>query len=506
MVREFFHDPILKKFFILAVVVRLVMLVLFWGQPLNIVDEQHYHAIATHIVDQGEFLGPNGKPTAIRPPLYPFLLAFFYKFFGSEGQNAVRVLQSLLSLGAGVLLFALSRTVALEVKRARIAVGFFLFYPPLLFFNCLILTESVFLFLFLAGLTCLAIVLEPVQLYRDRNNCLDGKIQDPESPGVVALSEFARNKILSATPSPSITPSLVAMALAGMCLGLATLTRSITYPMTMPLALLLLLFLNPLRWRSWAGVTMFLVLFLGALSPWIVRNYKVFDAFIPVDTMGGLNLYMGNFEHTPLHRAWAAVDNTEDKAWYRGHEEELAGKSEAEKQKWAITQGLAFIREHPELTALRTVIKAANFWGMDRALIAGMKDNFFQSFRATPVKIVVSTIILASYAVLMLFGFGGLVGRLIFKRALFDFLVVFIFFYFTAMHALVFGHSRYHLPLVPFLCIYGSWFLFQIKKKESTRSRDVKIIFWIVVFVLTVLWGYEIFIGSKQELSRLLTR
>jgi len=56
---------------------------------------------------------------------------------------------------------------------------------------------------------------------------------------------------------------------------------------------------------------------------------------------GGLNMYLGNYEHTPLNRAWAAIDLTGDKTWFYGHEKELAGMNEAQKQEWAMkSQGV----------------------------------------------------------------------------------------------------------------------------------------------------------------------
>jgi len=38
---------------------------------------------------------------------------------------------------------------------------------------------------------------------------------------------------------------------------------------------------------------------LLAVAPWTYRNWVVFEAFVPVSTAGGLNLYQGN---APLSR------------------------------------------------------------------------------------------------------------------------------------------------------------------------------------------------------------
>src|SRR3546814_1865672 len=41
---------------------------------LKIVDEQHYHELATHLA-RGDGFAMNTGPTSMRPPLYPFFVA-----------------------------------------------------------------------------------------------------------------------------------------------------------------------------------------------------------------------------------------------------------------------------------------------------------------------------------------------------------------------------------------------------------------------------------------------
>ncbi len=79
--------------------------------------------------------------------------------------------------------------------------------------------------------------------------------------------------------------------------------------------------------------------------------------------MGGFNLYMGNYEHTPLNRSWAAVELTGNKAWYYGHKQVLSGMNEAQKGKWCKEKAKEFILNHKLLTVKRDLVKAANFWG-----------------------------------------------------------------------------------------------------------------------------------------------
>jgi hypothetical protein len=74
--------------------------------------------------------------------------------------------------------------------------------------------------------------------------------------------------------------------------------------------------------------------------------------------------------------------------------------------------------------------------------------------------------------------------------------------YFTAMHAIVFGHSRYHLPLIPIVSIFAGWSLTHIRYILEKRHAPG---FWvasgIAVFLIGV-WLWEIvFVEARHLLS-----
>jgi len=298
--------------------------------------------------------------------------------------------------------------------------------------------------------------------------------------------------------------------LAGIFWGLASLTRSVLYPFT-PLVAYFLFLIWPRKKEGLLASLLFLVTVILTLSPWIIRNYRVFGHFVAVDTMGGLNLYMGNYEYTPLHRAWAAVDNPPEIAWYRGHEKELAKLNEAEKQRWAIKQALRFIKEHPGLTTLRSLIKLANFWQLERTIIAGIQKNYFPGLKNKFFIVFLALCILGSYIFVAISGFTGLFSCLICKteknnEASHIFLLL-VLFYFTTIHALVFGHSRYHLPLVPILCLYTSYFLLSFPLKGISQNK--KCFFRILLLVILVFfsfWFYDVWIGSREKIEIFLER
>src|SRR5437870_4330974 len=94
---------------LLGLAIRLVILSSTSGLGTTIVDEQHYTQLAKSVMDgQGLAWGP-GRPTSIRPPLYPGSLAATWTTVGSMNLQAVRFLQILIALLTTALVYVLGR-------------------------------------------------------------------------------------------------------------------------------------------------------------------------------------------------------------------------------------------------------------------------------------------------------------------------------------------------------------------------------------------------------------
>ncbi|WP_448874897.1 ArnT family glycosyltransferase [Desulfobulbus propionicus] len=445
-----------------ALLVRCFFLIVFWGQAPVIIDEQHYNAISVNLVETGTYAFHPGKPTSIRPPLYPFFLATVYQLTGINSYNAIRIIQIFFTFVTAWILYLLCRRVTGE-KETWLSVGIFLFYPSLVIYNFFILSEILFNLFFVASIFFI----------------------------YLALSENKTWHFLC----------------TGIFIGLASLTRSITYPMMPLLAFYLFFTASGKIVPRLKNITIMLFFFTLVLSPWVVRNYDLYGQFIPVDTMGGLNLYMGNYEYTPMHRPWSAVEVSGEKAWYAGKEAILRSMNEAQKQKWCIRKSVEFIISHPALTVQRSIIKVANFWGIERSIIAGISGQRSDTIEAlTPplIKYPLIASIVVFYASVMLFGVFGLIWKNLKEPDKFNLAITGIILYFTAMHALVFGHSRYHLPLVPLLAIYGVYGVTTIRTYWFNKQRQIINLFGAVVLTFSAIWAYEIFIGSRSQMVKLL--
>jgi 4-amino-4-deoxy-L-arabinose transferase-like glycosyltransferase len=427
-------------------VVRLALWAWFQGCPIEIEDEREYNQIAVNLLVRGEFALEAGQPTSIRPPLYPAFVAAVYALFGRENYQAVRLLQAALSLANVLLLYRLGTDV-LSRRAGLWLAGLFCFYPSFLGYDNLLLTEVLFTLLLCA--TCLLLVWS---LQRQSLGCL---------------------------------------VLAGLCLGLAALTRSVVWLFPPVLgAFLLLAWKGSLARRLVAAVAV-AAAFAVTVAPWAVRNTRLQQTFVTIDTMGGRNFMMGNYRHTPLYRSWDAISLDGEQSWvaevnatYPVVERQTQGQLD----KLALRQGLAFVKANPGLTLRRDLVKFFDFWGLERELLAGAARGWFGSV-GRPALLALTVLVLGSYALALIVGIFGMVlappadWRV---HALLLLVIAFV----CGIHTLVFAHSRYHLPIMPLVLVYTASAVVHARGIWQQRRRWR---FWLAgglggVFVAGWLW------------------
>jgi len=452
------HRP-LYMIIALGLIIRLVVLYISKDTGLMIVDEQQYHTLALNLLHGHGFAWEPGALTSIRPPLYPFFLRLVWTVSGTESLWVVRMTQILLNLLNVFLVYRLG-LLLFNHRMALVAAAGFCFYPSFVGFNIFLLTEILFTLL----LTLVAL-------------------------GYVVLLKTGR---------------LSAGGGTGIALGLAALTRSILWPF--PLILCPLAFFS-VRGRPWVRLQVALCLFLGyalVVTPWTLRNTRLQGVFTVIDTMGGLTLRMGNYEHTPLNRAWDPVTLQGETSIFqqlRQEHPEASSWTEGRKEKWALRMTLAYMLTHPLVTLQRVVIKFANFWGLERVIIAGWQQGLYQPPHWLAV--LGTLAITFSYILVMLCASLGLF--LAFpgdRRAHIFFLLLMTFI--CGIHTVTFGHERYHLPLMPFLCLYAaaavvhrSW----LRLQEGLHTAVPSV---AACVVLLAIWGRELFIVETERIQALL--
>lgn len=447
-------------------VLRLALWLWYAPLPIGQDDEKDYNALAISLVTRGEFGYSPGRLSSLRPPLYPALVAATYAVCGTENYQAVRLVQMLLGLLTVGVVYLLGRAAATP-RVALWAAGLVCFYPSLLGSNYLLLTETLFTLLLTSA--CLA-----VAWYYRR-----GSVWCALAAGVLlALAALTRSVVWLAPPFVAVF--LLITGTRGPFGGaLPPDAASIPFGRRLLAALLLL-----------AG-------FAAALAPWSVRNSRLQGSFVAVDVMSGRNFMMGNYAHTPLYRAWDAVAMEGDKAWIHevGTVYDLSQvDSQAEVDRLAMKRGVAFVRANPALTMKRDVIKFFDFWGLERELVSRAARGWLGDLPPGSTA-VLAVLIFGSYALLLFAGvFGALLAPPDDRRVHWFLLAVVAFI--TGAHTLVFGHSRYHLPLMPIVLLYAALALAQWRAVWA-RRRSVAFAAAVgVCAILVVGWGWTAAAGE----------
>jgi 4-amino-4-deoxy-L-arabinose transferase-like glycosyltransferase len=403
----------------LAFILRLVY-VLLNPSPAIVDDSLHYDDIATNLAggngfsmsnehlleaDRPEDGGP--APTARRPALYPVFLSLFYRALG-QNYLAVLMVQAVLGTFCCYLTYALALAAFGNLRAAQIALALSAVYPPFVRYCAGLLTEIIFLTLTMAAF-------------------------------LAAHSVVTNGRLRMSV-------------LAGILGGLAMLCRP-TALFFLPLQGILLLWVagGPGAVRRWVShMLAYAVAFSLVMSPWIIRNYAVFDTFIPGFTSAGYNLFMGTY---PAARGLA---NLEPEDWPAELREDLEGAGEIETD--AIFRRYAFKNiadqpfEYVKLVSMKLVrgwfvIKTGHRWA------------------PTPLSVVV-------HGPLLMLAFAGI--ALGWSRRRFAvFLIAVGAVAFTGFHALVVSNLRYNLPAVPFAIILASAALAWLASKFSRERASV---------------------------------
>lgn len=386
------RDNALLLLFVAGLAVRLAFLVL---EPAThpVADERVWIGWAVEPPDgiacARVFFNPWRTRIIFHPPVFPYLVGAAYTAFG--GLGAVKVLQAL----AGALLVpAVGRIgrLAFGPRTGLLAAAMAAFYPELVWYSVHFWSEPVF----------------------------------------VALLWWAIEGVLGADARASL-PRAVG---AGAVWGLAVLTRE-TALYFVPFAALWL------AWRSTGGVKRAAAFVLAAffvVAPWTWRNWVLFRAFVPVSTMGGLNLWQGNggLSREELYARYEAV------------------QGRIEQFEYARRMGLeAILRRQPAWFFEKVYEQAPHFWEIDSLALLHIHRGAYGPVGPAAAIAAALVVILPYLAVVALFVPGLALLRLDRRRLL----LIGFFVYYLLLHVASYGYSRFRVPILPVLFLLAAHFL-----------------------------------------------
>lgn len=363
-----------------------------WRQYAKVYEPiDSYEILARGLLERHELSVEPGKPTSIREPAYPVLIAAVYKATGGRHAWAVLVVHALLALGIAAMLGSLGA----EMFGANVGAAAFIaymLYPQSIYYGAATYRDTFVMFLFTLA------VWGAVRAGRG-----DGK-----SGRFLAAGAFAAAVL-------SVASTAVALACVPAC-ALALLISD--------------------RSRGWKRAALFLVPVVLLSGAWSYRNWRVHGRFVLGSTNGGGEMYqamvippdeLGTDRQGEILRAdtfWNTVD-----VW-----------PEAERNAALIHATFALIRRDPALYARRVaarVIKLWRLWPYRRA--------YDQSYRA----IVAASLL--SDAWMVPFGLLGFI--LLWRRwreaAAVPLSVLALTAIYSALHAVI----RYRLPAMGFVIL-----------------------------------------------------
>ncbi len=360
------------------------------------------------------------------PPLYVFFILFHLALFDS-GLLASKVTQVVLVVAMAALAYQSARN-AWGRRAGLWAAALVGFYPNLIAFAHYNFNEILFSFLLLLALTLL------LRAKRDRT---------------------ARE--------------LPTLALAGVVLGLATLTRETTWFLA-PVLAAWISFERP--WNAGRALKRFAAVELPVIAlvaPWAAYNTSRFGEFLLLSTNAGNVLYHNQNTGPPENHDFRAAQ-LGPKAYPEPPRPRCGLKNPVANYRCEIANARDYMRAHPERVAARAFPKLAALMNPVsfplRFLRAGRYGNASVGMVRTVTLVTAGSFMALTLlgAVAIWFGPPGPERQLTVVVLLFSLSVV----------AVTFGMSRYRLPLMPLCAIQASSVLANFRVLAPQRSSPAR--------------------------------
>ena len=386
-------------------------------------DADWYYTRAAMLAQGLGYLGNNGAPTAYWPPGWPMAMSLAFRALGTSTVT-VGLLNLASAVLAGWLTYDLARRLFGSELSGRIALLLLAVYPNSILYVPLALTEVFYTALLLAGCWLL----------------------------------IARKGALR-------------LVFAGLVFGVATLVKAQTL-VVIPLICLIGLLRDGQIVRRTPGViargAFIIAVAAMVVAPWTIRNHSAMGAWIPVSTNGGITLLTGNNDSA---RGGFTPDDAPVKAL-----DARKGLSEMEHDAEASRLGKEWIKAHPAEFLKLMPMKLFRLWGPDgEGQWAYETDS--AGYRAAPWAF---TLLRAAnqlwyFALLGLFAVAAVLmirqRRAARERVIDWWLLPYGIALYPSAIAMVFsGQSRFHYPVMPFMCMAAGWVLAVWLTQPSRRE------------------------------------
>jgi len=410
------HKQLLILILVAAVLMRIPVAILMGDRVSElpgIQDQVSYDALARSILDGRGYsfaenwypFTPANTPTAHWSFLYPLYLAGIYAVTGYH-PLAARLLQG--AVGGALLCFLVYRIGCRVVNEETglVAAGLAAVYGYFIYYNVALMTETFF------------IVLVLLTLYLS-----------------IELKE---------------NPTRIRWIGLGLSLGLAALLRQ-TILLFVPFLLFWLFLELRARGIRWWDFALPIAIIILLISPWTLRNYRVYRGFLLLNSNAGYAFFASN--NPNLGTDWrndVVVVPVPD---------ELAGRNEAELDRALTRRGLQFILADPERYLRLTLDKTLEYF------------KFWPSSESGRISNVTRVLSFGLYLPFMLLGLYLSFSRWRNFVPLYLFIVIH-----TGIHLLSWPAPRYRLSVDAVSMVFASLALLELAKQLKTWHRGLPLI------------------------------
>jgi len=429
---------ILLYIFLFSLSLRFIFWVFFYNHPERAFDPDSfgYNQLAENLLDSYTF------PSIGRTPVYPFFIAVIYSIFGKFPQAVLipqYFLDSLTALFVVLMFFRISGNTRYSYSAGLI----YAINPFAIFYSNMILTETLFTFIFVTAMYFFIIFLQNQQ------------------KRYLIVSSFL--------------------------LGIGTLCRPIS--LYLPLLLAPFIFTTGYRFRyKCVNVFIILIAYCMILIPWYMRNYHEYDTW-NVSTVSDVNIFYYEapailmIKDNPFSmvqfKITKSIDDLNMGRWKKvkekyGWNEESAFELADDPQRLIILrkEGLTVIRENPLIFLL------SHLGGIGRILFPFYP--YFDKFLGSD-SIIIKVLSFCIDLIIMGLSFIGLISLLKKKETLLSnrlqriiiVIMLVLIFYFTFLPGII-GYNRFKIPVLPYITIFATLGLWRILQLFNQRGDLVK--------------------------------